>query len=93
MAKILYVASRVPFPKLGGREYMIAQSLEFLSSIHDVTVVVFRRDQDEFADKELLSLGVTSILYIDVPTIYNLLLNFLLRFSHSIQENYTFQSL
>ncbi|MEY8213471.1 MAG: glycosyltransferase family 4 protein [Colwellia sp.] len=88
--KVLYVCTRPPFPKIGGREHMIAQSLEFLAVEFDVHVVCFHGKNETVDKGPVFDLGVSSVCTVVMATPYNVFKNLFFRFGMSIQENLYF---
>jgi len=85
--KVLYVSSRPPYPKTGGREFMISQSLSFLISGADTHLACFHGRNECFDNEKIKSLDLLSLSYIPVPSMYSLFINIALRRSFSLQEN------
>ena len=92
VAKIIYVASRPPFPKVGGREHMIAQSLEFLSEEYEVHVICFHGRDESVNENLIIELGVSSVTAITMASPLELAKNLVFRFTQSIQENLYYSS-
>ncbi|WP_413698796.1 glycosyltransferase [Psychromonas sp. KJ10-10] len=90
--KVLYISSRAPFPKTGGREFMIAQSLSFLVSEFDTHLICFHGKNDSFNQKEIKNLGLMSVNYILVPSAINLFRNIVVRKRASLQEHLYFSN-
>lgn len=89
-AKVLYVSSRPPFPKIGGREVMISQSLSFLSCDFDVDVVCFHGENEVVDIESIIELGVNSVELISMSSTFNIIKNLFFRLDKSIQENLYF---
>jgi len=84
--KVLYLASRSPFPKVGGREYMIGQSLKFLTNKFETHLFFIHGKKDYIEYDNIKSLGLSSIHNEPLPNSINLIFNTLTR-NRSIQEN------
>ncbi|CAB3646128.1 hypothetical protein LMG24238_00746 [Paraburkholderia sediminicola] len=86
----LYLASRPPYPAKGGRERLIAQSIEFLAPEYDLHVVVFCRSDEKPDVDSILALGCKSVKLVQLPGALEVLANVLIRRLHSLQENLFF---
>lgn len=84
--KVLYLASRSPFPKVGGREYMIGQSLKFLTNKFETHLFFIHGKKDDIEYHAIKNLGLSSIHNEPLPSSINLIFNTLIR-NRSIQEN------
>jgi len=78
--KVLYIASRPPLPIVGGREYMISQSLRFLCRDNEVSLVCFYGKND-VCDKSLYDeIGLAEISFIKLPSAFQVFFNLVMSF-------------
>lgn len=83
--RILYISTRSPYPRTGGREFMIAQSLSFISQYYETHLLCFHGKSDVVGKDELQQLGLKNIAFVKIPNIFNFIKNvFFLR--KSLQE-------
>lgn len=86
MIKVMYVSSRNPFPIRGGREFMIAQSLKFLSSFSKVEFVYFEGKSDSGIFENNTDIKFNNIHKINFAHIPRFIANVFFR-RRSLQEN------
>ena len=87
MKKALLVLTRCPYPINGGRETILAQTIDFLNSKYDLTIVYLKRnhsDQSKFDERKLKNYPLK------FPSIIELIYNILFRRNFSLQENLFF---
>jgi glycosyltransferase involved in cell wall biosynthesis len=84
--KILYLSSRPPFPKSGGREFMIAQSLGFLVE-EKLHVICFHKSDEVFDKEKLLKFCSDKVSFVRIPNIFSFFKNIVFRKGYSLQEN------
>lgn len=86
--KVLYIASRPPYPKVGGREHMIAQSLNFFQLHFELHAIIFHGYKEVPNINALKNaVNLSSVNYIQMASVQQIFANFLFRRSKSIQEN------
>lgn len=90
---VLYISSRSPYPKIGGREVMIAQSLEFLTSHFDTHLICFHGQHENIDKIKLSKLNLSSCHYIQLPKLLTCLKNIIIRYCFSLQENLYYSGL
>jgi polysaccharide biosynthesis protein PslH len=85
--RVLYLASRPPFPATGGREKLVVQSLGFLAEKYDLSVVVFHKKNESVDLDSLKKIGCTRIFLCELPNLISIALNVFIRIDYSLQEN------
>lgn len=82
--KILMVLTRCPYPINGGRESILAQTIDFLSDEYDLDILYFSKnntDKNEFDKRGIKAFSL------NFPSKMELILNIVTRRNFSLQEN------
>lgn len=84
--KILYIATRSPFPTSGGREKMILQTIEFLKEVYDLYFIYFSSEVN-LNSSLVKMLSISRVSTLRPPSFLQIIKNIIFRRKYSFQEN------
>jgi hypothetical protein len=84
---VLYLASRSPYPTVGGREKLVAQSIEFLARDFDLHLVVFCKYGESLDVTPYANIRCKSVTVFYLPKLLSIVWNIMTRGGYSLQEN------